>query len=351
MATSHLLVGEIVIISMFSKFERIDCVSYSFVLYIIFKILYQPGYYANGTGSWECTVCSERYECLNSPHYPVPCEQGYYCHQGDSPEFLGVKQPCPKGTYGATELLSVIGECTKCPGRRFCSGVHLTNDSGLCDAGYWCKEGASSSTPDDDPNNKFGKCPTGGFYCPQGSFAPIPCPAGRYSPAGKDRLKSVDECDECLAGQYCELGTQTSTTGPCDPGYFCLKGSPTKQPNTTHGGICPAGTHCPSGSSWPIPCTAGTYNNLTQQATCKTCPAGFYCPDNSTNPLSCPPGYWCGDGTKSAYENACPEGTFNNLVEQPSPGNCVNCTAGFYCDKQGKFLYVDLFFQDDRLDY
>ena len=106
-ATSHLLVGEIVIILMFS-FERIDCVSYSFVLYIIFKILYQPGYYANGTGSWECTVCSERYECLNSPHYPVPCEQGYYCHQGDSPEFLGVKQPCPKGTYGATELLSVI---------------------------------------------------------------------------------------------------------------------------------------------------------------------------------------------------------------------------------------------------
>jgi len=298
------------------------------------------GFYANGPGASQCEVCPEGFECLDSPPAPVPCTKGYYCHLGNSTSFLGVKQPCPKGTYGGAEMLKTIDECTTCPSRRFCDNEALTNDTGLCDAGYWCKEGASSGQPDDDPNDKFGKCPTGGYYCTEGSHAPRPCPPGRYSPLPKDRLKSIDECDQCLAGEYCEVGAQTTTSGPCDAGYYCLKGSPSKQPNTTYGDICPPGTYCPAGSSWPVPCEAGTYNNISQQASCKVCPAGFFCQANSTEPVPCPSGYWCGHGTKFGYQNACPEGTFNSLIEQSSIEDCVNCTAGFYCDKQGTYVYI-----------
>ena len=211
----------------------------------------------------------------------------------------------------------------------------LKNYSGSCDAGYWCKTEAKSKQPSEEAG-KQGPCPPGGYYCPEGSADPQPCPAGRYSPLPKSMLKSLEECDLCPAGKYCQIGTQTVTSGNCMEGYFCIKGSPSMQPNSTYGGMCPPGTYCPSGSSWPIPCEAGTYNNISQQAKCKWCPPGFYCPANSTFPIECPPGNWCENGTTDAYSNSCPPGTFNSLFRQSSRSDCTLCTPGSYCDKHGK---------------
>ena len=53
--------------------------------------------------------------------------------------------------------------------------------------------------------------------------------------------------------------------------------TPDNSTNTGTGGVCTIGHSCPSGSSAPVPCAAGTYNNVTGQSSCPQCPAGYYC--------------------------------------------------------------------------
>jgi hypothetical protein len=43
------------------------------------------------------------------------------------------------------------------------------------------------------------------------------------------------------------------------------------------GGICPVGHYCPGETSHPIPCTAGSFSNVTGLSTCYDCPVGYYC--------------------------------------------------------------------------
>lgn len=286
-----------------------------------------------------CYECPAKYECLNSPAYPVPCRQGYYCLRGNDPNSNnGLPKECPEGTFGAKELLSTESECTQCLPGRYCETKGLTNVTGLCAAGYWCKVSAKTRNPT-NVAKKHGKCPTGGVYCPEGTEEPINCPVGRYALPGRDGLQSADQCNKCPGGKYCALGKQTAPTGDCAEGYYCISASPTNEPNSTYGGICPPGTYCPSGSSNPTPCKAGTYNDLPKQASCKLCPPGFYCLSNSTSPEPCPAGYWCENGTVTELQNACPPGTFNNLLQRSSRSNCIDCTPGSYCDKSGKFLF------------
>lgn len=104
------------------------------------------------------------------------------------------------------------------------------------------------------------------------------------------------------------------------PYWFCVLGMWEK------GGPCPVSHFCPEGTSFPLPCLAGTYNNLTRQAACFLCAAGYYCPENTTsysmNP--CPAGFYCpkgemGPGTRQSTGQA--EIPFflkarNNLCEQ-----------------------------------
>ena len=44
------------------------------------------------------------------------------------------------------------------------------------------------------------------------------------------------------------------------------------------GGPCTIAHYCPAGTSSPLPCEAGSYNNLTGQSECFECQAGYYCP-------------------------------------------------------------------------
>lgn len=96
---------------------------------------------------------------------------------------------------------------------------------------------------------------------------------------------------------------------------MCPRGATTATPTGTFSfdyssgnfnkpGPCPTGHRCPSGSSYPIPCAEGTYQDLTGQSTCKTCPAGYYCDKTailSTTELNtkrCGAGHFCSGGTK-----------------------------------------------------
>lgn len=312
----------------------IPCLSaiHSFLCYI-------QGYYANQTGLSACVVCPKGFECTGGTIDPAPCPQGYYCAIGSNERFKGVKQPCPEGTLGARTGLSEETQCEDCPGGKYCQLTALKNYTGICDPGYYCRRRATRSAPTEDAAHDpkwFGPCPTGGYYCPAGSVEPQPCMPGRYAPNGQQQIKSAEECTKCKAGSYCANGKQTTVTGPCADGYFCLEGSPTSHPNSSYGGLCPAGYKCPSGSAWPEPCVQGTYQNSTGQKVCLSCPAGFFCAGNTTVPDICPPGYFCPLNSYAGTTNACPVGTFNNLTGQWEEKDCVTCTSGFYCNKKGK---------------
>jgi len=132
------------------------------------------------------------------------------------------------------------------------------------------------------PKNQY--CPPGTGaskinYCPSGTYAPytnskslddcIPCPYGFYCLSGQDPA-------DCPKGYYCPKGTRLATEFPCPSGFYI---------DTLNAKVkgeckpCSIGFYCPDGTPAPIPCPAGTYNDLDNTAKeCQTCPAGKYCP-------------------------------------------------------------------------
>lgn len=107
--------------------------------------------------------------------------------------------------------------------------------------------------------------------------------------------------------------------------------------NPSTGGPCPATHYCPEGTSSPFPCTAGTYNNITQQALCFECPAGYFCPDNTTHfeDFPCPAGHYCPAGTNYSTEYPCPEGTYRAYEGGMDVSDCLPCPCGKHCDNIG----------------
>ena len=60
-------------------------------------------------------------------------------------------------------------------------------------------------------------CPIG-YYCTNGTGYPTPCPIGTFSIV--QQVESVDGCEPCPAGHYCNvIGFTRVTQAPlCDPG-------------------------------------------------------------------------------------------------------------------------------------
>lgn len=71
------------------------------------------------------------------------------------------------------------------------------------------------------------------------------------------RGESVDDCELCDLGHYCNRNGSTDVAGVCDPGYFCLRGAKIPKPNNdSTGGICPRGSSCLAGQQ-PEKCQPG----------------------------------------------------------------------------------------------
>ena len=135
-----------------------------------------------------------------------------------------------------------------------------------------------------------------------------------------------------MAGYYCSSGVNK-----INPLMLNDSQCPQTSVHPIIGHVCPAGHYCPRGTDFPIGCPAGTYQDLTNQETCKSCPPGYYCVANTTDYSAnvCPAGYVCGDNTTDANASPCPPGTFNNLTGQQTSGSCVRCTPGMYCQGDG----------------
>ncbi|XP_042328221.1 uncharacterized protein LOC121933064 [Sceloporus undulatus] len=212
--------------------------------------------------------------------------------------------------------------CLPCPGGTFCQGEGLTSVSGMCHSGYYCE--ILSSRPD----QKI--CPPG-FYCPEGTGLPVPCPPGSINPhIGK---WDAADCKLCPAGYFCSGLGKAASEGTCSSGYYCPSGQASATPVSYR---CPHGFYCPEGSVAPVACQKGTYQSEEGKDSCDLCPSGFFCEASNISamvqvPKPCFPGHFCPPGAKSGTEHPCPKGTYRPKAGAAMESDCEPCPAGMYC--------------------
>ncbi|XP_070551431.1 multiple epidermal growth factor-like domains protein 6 [Ptychodera flava] len=251
-----------------------------------------------------------------------PCQLGFYCPNGTE---FSTQYGCPNGTYGTATKLEDVSQCDQCPEGKFCRGTGLSSVSGNCNAGFWCKGGASTPVPTDGVTGSL--CPEG-HYCISGTPAPDECPVGTWSDS--TGLEAESDCQNCTGGYYCNGTGLTQPSGPCEPRYYCSSGAQTATPTDgVTGNPCTAGHYCPEGTTSPVPCDHGTYMTTTHAEECLVCPAARYCV-TGLDPERCPAGYYCPEGTGWVWQS-CPPGRFSDRDGLANETECQTCSAGMYC--------------------
>jgi len=328
-------------------------------------------------GEMTCSACQEGYMCDKGSKLKTPpeniCPKGSYCSTSGG---ATLQHKCPKGTYGLGEGATALSQCITCPPGFVCREGTDDFTKYPCPQGNYCPAGTSSPTqcPAGTYNDKTGgmsvaackTCPAGyfclvesktiticpvGYFCPSGttSGTQFSCPAGTYS-GTKTGSKIQSDCFPCTIGHYCPAGATTPTPAPegyyipylgatsdkaaipCPAGYPC-----TGTGNYDYKGFkCTKGYYCPTGTSTPVKCPAGTYTDredLWSKDQCTTCPSTFYCLEGSTlsDLVTCPQGYYCPAGTATATQYPCPTGTYGDTTGLKSDTECKNCTAGGGC--------------------
>ncbi|OAF70388.1 hypothetical protein A3Q56_01860 [Intoshia linei] len=342
------------------------------------------GTYSANPGSVSCTTCPAGTYCLISTVTPIICPAGYYCPIGTKTD---KENPCPSGTFNSKTSSKTISDCIMCTAGFYCENVGRSAVTGPCGAGYYCETGSISKFPTNKHCTSGYFCPTqsstklictagkycdinklsipsgdcsAGFYCNTGSESPyqndcsishyciagtsVPqkCPKGTFSDVTK--LKAVDECTPCSPGYYCATEGLKNPTDKCKKGYYCTSKSSVSDPvDGVTGNICPKGYFCPLGSSAPIICQNGFYQNSLGQFECIKCPSGTFCTEYN-GPIStptigtthlCPTGFYCLENTGYSNEHPCPSGTFRKTTGASSSSECTTCTVGKYCQNIG----------------
>ncbi|KAG9482440.1 hypothetical protein GDO78_011238 [Eleutherodactylus coqui] len=308
------------------------------------------GTYNNLTHQQDCLPCPAGYSCAgNSSDYSAfPCPAGFYCPGGTQHSY---QFPCPRGYYNPDPSSHSIDSCLPCTPGHYCGEEGLSAVSGMCDPGWFCVSAAWTPQPFDLDNYTSANClcpatSTGGkclpgFYCPEGTTEPIPCPPGFY----------------------CENAGLGSPSGECSAGFFCTGGTKTPRPlDGLQGNICPPSTFCPNGSHYPQLCPPGTFSaeySLGNVSECKPCPPGLYCngsgmvsptgrcsegyfcelraqPVRDYTQFRCPKGYFCPPGTQFGTQHGCPEGTYGPRRGLSSITDCALCPPGRFCKGSGQ---------------
>ncbi|KFH15614.1 GCC2 and GCC3 domain-containing protein [Toxoplasma gondii MAS] len=278
--------------------------------------LNQPG----GQREEDCLPCAPGTYCDTvAETQPLSCPAGHYCLGGTH-----LPVPCPVGTFRTDPDGDSLEACTACPAGKYCPLLGAVEEAGDCEAGYLCIRGATVSTPTDGVTGSL--CPLG-YYCGSGAQQPESCPQGAYIPfAGST---SQDDCISCKPGFYCDGSDKANPLKPCSAGSYCTGGART---GTQH--PVPEGHYSPAGSSGPVACLPGTFQNERSQAQCKPCTEGYYCPElGMSQPTECGAGRYCPAGSSAPL--LCPPGTFSSAATASVVSECAACTAGHYCSGPG----------------
>lgn len=248
------------------------------------SLLCPPGSFSSLVGKTECFTCNRGKYCIDGIN-EVACPQGFYCPSGTGTVW-GV---CPLGSYGSQTGFYEESQCSACDGGEYCALTNLTSPNGPCDAGFYCRSGSDSAQPSGLTAGDAGPCPVG-HYCESGTQEPTACPIGTFS--NETLLEAASDCTLCTPSYYCDATGLTMPVGLCNEGFYCSEGANSSSPPvaTANGGPCPTGTFCLTGTSVPVNCPAGTYNDVEQMSECKACPEGYYCVEGSTTNTECPTG-------------------------------------------------------------
>ncbi|CBY12491.1 unnamed protein product [Oikopleura dioica] len=316
----------------------------------------ERGTYSTAGTQSRCLVCPPSSICVGNLVIDNPtaaqevCPAGQFCEGGN---YEGEK--CPRGTYSPNDGRSNDTDCIACDAGHYCPERGMIAVGNECEAGFICKTEALYSHPNvlTEKNTENTLCPIG-YYCKQGTEEPAACPAGTFGSI--PGLKSEDDCSPCPGGAYCPTEAMTwdliydsinnaiNDTVKCTEGYFCKSGCKKADPLSSSdcsrsvsnsGGKCPRKFQCPKGSTEPVPCPIGQYQDNDTQASCIPCKNGNYCENGVSRP--CKKGYYCNyDGASEPFlPTPCGIGTFNNLLGQQDSTACIPCPAGSYCPKYG----------------
>uniref|UniRef100_A0A7S1U7E3 Fibronectin type-III domain-containing protein n=1 Tax=Phaeomonas parva TaxID=124430 RepID=A0A7S1U7E3_9STRA len=207
----------------------------------------------------------------------VPCEPGYYRNSSQS-QLACV--PCDPGFFQSNTT------STSCA---------------VCAAGFVSDAAASSCS-----------------ICEPGRYASADNTMCLDCEAGSSSLGGTDSCSGCESGVTYQPDEGASSCLPC--------------------ASCPAGTKVaapcePGGPDTACTqCTAGTYQNQTNQLECATAPPGTFTGDGAVTPTACARGtFQEGIGAESC--DSCPGGRFQNQTGQAF---CYECGEGYFC-AEGSF--------------
>ncbi|CAM9294549.1 unnamed protein product, partial [Choristocarpus tenellus] len=271
------------------------------------------GFYNPSEAMQNCTVCPPGLVCPGNSTFPEDCPEFYYCPEGSS-----VGTPCPAGTYGKRVNLTSASECAPCPAGQYCMDGNVTSE---CRAGYFCKTGADSPTP----NSEYANVSYTLYELFWEGLDAGPCPPGHYCPAG---IEDPVQCANATVRVEL-LGTSADDCGACAAGYVCYPGEAVPDE-------CSRGYYCPQGED-PVPCPIGTYNSITgqdDQDDCLSCPAGYYCFEEGTSDYTqypCPAGSFC--LIREDEPVPCPAGTFRSETGASAISSCEPCIGGSSCDE------------------
>ena len=234
----------------------------------------------------------------------------------------------------SNQVVSSSGSQCVCP-----DGLSIVNGACSCSPGYFL----SASTCQICPANS---------YCPSGSTSPTSCGSGSLSSQGSASISS------CQSPQIYVNISIDGASSTMNQSQF-QNALPSNVVLTQYQDVlvavqasCFQGYYCPTDTTTPIPCPAGTYNslpNIADPSGCLTCPQGSFCPSASMLPTSCaagsymigigasqqsncvicPSGNYCPLGTITP--NNCSAGTYNPVLNSTSISSCLACPAGKYC--------------------
>ncbi|XP_031647270.1 scavenger receptor class F member 1-like [Oncorhynchus kisutch] len=143
---------------------------------------------------------------------------------------------------------------------------------------------------------------------------------------------TVDDCQPCPPGHYCDQIGLAEPSGQCAAGYYCPGGQSTDRPSQH---VCGVGHFCKEGSVRERACAPGSYQPSEGQHRCEVCPSGFYClEEGRTHLVPCGRGFYCPRGT--ANQHPCPSGTYGNLSGLADESECSLCEPGMYCKGTGR---------------
>lgn len=242
-----------------------------------------PGEYINYGGIvGPCIECEAGSYCPEG-YSKVDCSPGSYSKQAASEcttcpdgEYISTSGnsnclACPEGTFRSSKYSAIA--CEACPATTYGNVTSLTtsNCSGLCPAGHACPEGTIDPEPCEngewsaEGSSICSKCAVGHYGVGTNSNENCTglCEAGYFCAEGSTSSKS-SKCSQNNPLMYCEEGT--SAPQQAMDGYFTIGATTSTR---TSQEICPTGYKCIGGVL--SECTDGTYQDEEGQTECNTC--------------------------------------------------------------------------------